>query len=87
MMKRCGTIKYRGVDYPCRNVRMKMPDDEYRRDYLIASDRLNAAMFKDTVGYADRTARLIDGGIFFFAPDDILDKKDIDVVKYVKGNL
>ena len=86
-MKRCKVIKYRGVDYPCRNIRMKVLNDECQRDYVIASDRLNAILFKDGFGYTDGDARLIDDEIFFFAPDDILRKGNDDIVKYVMENL
>lgn len=76
-------FEYKGKSYPFRTVYFQNEDTSY----IVSSEELNSVLLPDGSSYDSEEARYIDEKIFFFVSENILDKSDETIEKYVSEAL
>ena len=74
---------YSGKNYPFKTIYFQSEEN----DYIIATEELEHDLLFDSESYNSEEAKLIDAQIFFFVPENILEKSDDIIEKYVMESL
>ena len=76
-------FEYKGKSYPFRCAYFQNED----ANYIVSCEKLNSVLLPDGSNYDSEEAKYIDEKIFFFVPENILDKSDETIEKYVSEAL
>ena len=83
-MKPTSIIEYRGKEYPMFSLQVSIDGETLDADVSVES--LDEALCPNG-NYADELAVEIDNTIFFFIPDDMVDKSEDEIIKLIEENL
>ena len=76
-------FEYNGKNYPFKTIYFQSEEN----DCIIATEELEHELLPNSESYNSEEAKLIDEQIFFFVPDNILEKADNLIEKYVMESL
>ena len=76
------TINFDGKEYPAKSILVDV--DGTCEECLISVDSLDVALMTKDGAYVSEEARGIDEDIFFFVPDDVIDKDDDALKSFVE---
>lgn len=83
-MKPADIIEYQGKEYPIFSLQLSIDGETINADVSVES--LDEALCpKDK--FADELAVEIDNSIFFFIPEDMADKSEEEIIKFIEENL
>ena len=72
-------FEYKGKAYPFKSVYFQNEGNEY----IISTEALSSVLLPNGSDYDSDEAKCIDGKVFFFVPEDILNKSDEFIERYV----
>ncbi len=76
------TINFGGKEYPAKSIFVDV--DGICGERLISVDSLEVALMTKDGAYVSEEARSIDEDIFFFVPDNVIDKDDEALRSFVE---
>lgn len=78
-------ISFNGKDYPC--ISIDLDNENFKGTCTISTESLKYRLFNEDGSYVSDQAKAVDEGIFFYAPDKLIDKNEELIRDFVNDSL